>query len=202
MRTFVIFAAAIAVAAAIGIGLNQAKSHEGDDSALTALKPTAAETAAALSGSPPPLAALHTQANTLLSGDRPALQTRLRELRGHPVVVNLWASWCTPCRAEMPALQRVALKRGKDVAFVGVDIKDNRGDAKKFLREFPLSYPSYEDPDGQVYNAYALRGAPSTVFYDAAGNKAFTHQGQYFSMSDLENDIDRYALGKPNAATS
>jgi len=102
----------------------------------------------------------------------------------------------------MPAVQRVALKRGRQVAFLGVDIKDNRGAARRFLRDIPLSYPSYEDPDGQIYNAYRLAGAPSTVFYDATGHQAFLHQGQYASTADLNRDIDRYALGKPASATS
>ena len=202
MRTFVIFAVVIAVGAAVTVGLKQAGSNDGSGDAQTALKPTAQETQTALAGSPAPLAALHAQANALLGGGRKALHARIAALHGHPVVVNVWASWCGPCRTEMPAVQRVALKRGRDVAFLGVDIKDNRDAARRFLRDIPLSYPSYEDPDGQIYNAYRLAGAPSTVFYDGAGHQEFLHQGQYASMADLSRDIDRYALGKPASATS
>jgi thiol-disulfide isomerase/thioredoxin len=202
MRTFVILAVVIAVGAAIGIGLKQASSNDGSGDSQKALKPTAQETATALSGAPAPLAALHAQADALLPGGKKALHARLAALRGHPVVVNVWASWCVPCRTEMPAVQRVALKRGREVAFIGVDIKDNRDAARRFLRDIPLSYPSYEDPDGQIYNAYRLAGAPSTVFYDAAGHQEFLHQGQYASMADLNRDIDRYALGKPASASS
>ncbi len=202
MRTFLLFAVVIAVGAAIGIGLKQAKSSDGTGDTVTALKPSAQETAAALSGSPAPLAALHAQAGTLLGGGRGALRRRIAALRGHPVVVNVWASWCGPCRSEMPVLQRVALRRGREVAFLGVDLKDNRPAARRFLATVPLSYPSYEDPDGQIYNQYALAGAPSTVFYDAAGHKAFTHQGPFLSADDLNRDIDRYALGTPAASSS
>ena len=202
MRTVLLFAVVIVVGAAIGIGLKQASGGDGAGSEPTALQPTAQETATALGGAPPPLAALHEQANELLPGARKALRARLAELRGHPVVVNVWASWCGPCRTEMPALQRVALKRGRDVAFVGVNLKDNREAARRFLKTVPLSYPSYEDPDGQIYNAYALAGAPSTIFYDASGAKVFTHQGPYASTAALEDDIDRYALGRTTAGSS
>ena len=202
MRTFVIFAVVIAVGAAIGIGLKQAGSNDGAGDAGTALKPSAQETRAALAGSPAPLAALHAQANTLLGGGDAALKRRLAELRGHPVVVNVWASWCGPCRTEMPALQRVALKRGSEVALIGVNLKDNRGAARRFLQTVPLTYPSYEDPDGRIYNDYALAGAPSTIFYDAAGHKAFTHQGPFLTPADLSRDIDRYALGRNVAQAS
>ncbi len=202
MRTLVIFAVVIAVGAAIGIGLNQARSSDGTGGDQTALKPTAEQARTALAGSPAPLAALHTQADALLGGGRKALHARLAALRGHPVVVNVWASWCGPCRTEMPALQRVALQRGRSVAFVGVNLKDNRAAARRFLQTVPLSYPSYEDPDGQIYNEYALAGAPSTIFYDAAGNKTFTHQGPFLTTADLNRDIDRYALGKTAASSS
>ena len=201
MRTFVIFAVVIAVGAAVGIGLKQANSNDAGET-QTALKPTAAQTASALAGAPAPLAALHAQPDALLGGGRKALRARLAALRGHPIVVNVWASWCGPCRTEMPALQRVALQRGRSVAFVGVNLKDNRAAARRFLQSVPLSYPSYEDPDGQIYNDYALAGAPSTIFYDAAGRKTFTHQGPFLTADDLNRDIDRYALGKTAASSS
>lgn len=195
MRTVVLFAVVIVIGAAIGVGLKQASSSDSGGSEPQALQPSAQDTAKALSGAPAPLAALHAQANELLPGARPALDRRLAKLKGHAAVVNVWASWCGPCRTEMPVFQRVALDRGREVAFLGVNLKDNRSAAQRFLKTVPLSYPSYEDPDGQIYNAYALAGAPSTIFYDAAGRKAFTHQGPYASTADLEDDIDRYALG-------
>src|SRR4051794_9610102 len=66
-----------------------------------------------------------------------AFRSRLGALRGHPVVVNQWASWCPPCRQEFRYLQRVAARYGNRVAFLGVDAQDNRGDAQKFLSKFP-----------------------------------------------------------------
>ena len=201
MRTVVLFVVVMAVGAAIGIGLKQATSGDGAASGQAALQPTARETADALAGAPPALAALHAQANELLPGGRRTLRRELAAIKGHPAVVNVWASWCGPCRTEMPAFQRAALSRGRDVAFLGVNLKDNRGAAQRFLTTVPLSYPSVEDPDGQIYNAYGLAGAPSTIFYDAAGRKVFTHQGPYASAEELEEDIDRYATGKTAAAS-
>src|SRR5438093_8486581 len=104
----------------------------------------------ALAGAPRSLAALYDQANQLLPGGSGAFQKRLAELRGHPVVVNKWASWCGPCREEMPWFQRQAAERGKRIAFIGVDSKDSDAAAKQFLNEFPVPYPSYTDPGQDI----------------------------------------------------
>ena len=131
----------------------------------------------------------------LLGGGPAAFKARLAALRGYPVVVNKWASWCGPCRAEFPDFQRASVKYGKRVAFMGVNGNDNHGDALKFLKQYPTPYPSYEDPSGtiaQVFNAVAA--FPTTVFYDRSGKVSFIHQGQYLTGAKLEQDIQRYAL--------
>ena len=156
--------------------------------------PAAGAQAKALAGSPPQLARLHAQANRLLDGGADAFKARLRDLRGHPVVVNKWGSWCPPCRAEFPFFQRQSIKRGRNVAFVGVDGNDNDGDAKKFLRSFPVSYPSYKDPNlgiAAVFNA--VQAFPSTAYYDSRGRLSYVHQGGYPDERKLSADIDRYA---------
>ena len=79
---------------------------------------------AQLAGSPAPLAALHAQANELLGGGRRALRARLAALHGWPIVINKWASWCEPCKAEFGVFQRVSLKLGRRVAFIGIDSGD------------------------------------------------------------------------------
>ena len=80
-----------------------------------------------------------------------ALRARLAALRGHPVVINKWASWCAPCRAEFGAFQRASVTQGREVAFIGIDSGDtSRADALAFLRSFPVSYPSYYDQSGQA----------------------------------------------------
>lgn len=155
--------------------------------------PTAA--ARALAGSPPPLAALHRQASQLLGGEVKGFQGRLASLRGHPVVVNKWGSWCAPCRAEFPILQQVSVKLGKEVAFLGIDSQDNDGNAREFLKKFPVTYPSYKDPDLKI--AISLAGAPpqafpTTVFYDRRGKLVYAHPGPYDNPADLIADIRRY----------
>jgi thiol-disulfide isomerase/thioredoxin len=117
----------------------------------------------------------------------------VRALRGHPLVINVWAAWCGPCRQELPIVQRASLDWGKRVAFVGVDLQDNRASARRLLANIPLTYPSYEDPDGKVARGYRLIGTPSTIYYDAAGKQTYIHQGQYYRRSDLDADIKRYA---------
>jgi thiol-disulfide isomerase/thioredoxin len=157
-------------------------------------KITPAELHAKLDGAPPALAAVHRQANELIPGARKALLARVGALRGHPVVVNVWAAWCGPCRVELPVVQQASLRWGKRVGFLGVDIKDNQDSAKQLLRQIPLTYPSYEDPDGKVYNGYKLLGTPATVYYNADGEQTYIHTGPYDSAKDLDADIKRYAL--------
>jgi cytochrome c biogenesis protein CcmG/thiol:disulfide interchange protein DsbE len=181
----------IALLVVLVLGVKQASKGSKAPPAATTL--SAAEVSRRLEGSPPPLAALHRQANQILPGGRKGLRARLAALRGHPAVVNIWAAWCGPCRAEMPVMQRVSIDMGKQIAFVGVDMKDNREAATTFLGKIPVSYPSYEDPSGQVYNAEKLVGVPSTLFYDASGRQTFIHQGPYFEHADLVADIRKYA---------
>ena len=156
--------------------------------------PSKRQAASALAGAPAPLARLHQQANQLLGGGRTAFEARLRDLRGHPVVVNKWASWCGPCRSEFPFFQRQSVKRGKEIAFVGVDGNDNDADARKFLSQFPVTYPSYRDPDLKVSASFkGLLAFPSTAFYDSKGQLAYLKQGAYATERKLAEDIERYA---------
>src|SRR6266498_1376555 len=140
MRTAAIVLAAAALVAVVVIGLSQAGSQGGAPKKTKAPTGTAAQTA--LRGSPPALASLHRQANQLLPGGKAAFTARRESLGGHPVVVNGWASWCGPCRFEFPFFQAEAVRYGKQVAFMGLDVTDNGGDAKRFLGQFPVPYPS------------------------------------------------------------
>jgi len=158
--------------------------------------PTPAEARRALAGSPAPLAALHRQAAELLDGGEPAYDARVDALRGRPIVVNAWASWCDPCKREMPLFQRAAVRFGRRVAFLGVNPRDARPAAEAFLREHWVPYPSFEDPDEQIARDIGVRtGLPTTVFYDRRGEVAFVHQGQYRDEASLVDDIERYARG-------
>jgi cytochrome c biogenesis protein CcmG, thiol:disulfide interchange protein DsbE len=156
---------------------------------------TLAQMRARLAGSPQPLAGLHAQAGQLISGGATELHARLASLRGHPVVINKWASWCEPCRAEFAAFQRASLSQGRRVAFIGIDSGDSsRADALAFLRSFPVSYPSYYDRSGRLGAAVTdSTFTPVTVFYDSRGAQ-FIHQGPYLTQAKLEEDVRRYAL--------
>src|SRR3954453_3759896 len=146
--------------------------------------------AKALAGAPKRLADLYDQADQLLPGGADAFQQRLPELRGHPVVVNKWASWCGPCREEMPWLQREAAARGKRIAFIGVDSRDSDSAAKEFLNEFPVPYPSYTAPDQDTpLLINAPIGPPGPAIYDSSGKQGHVQQGQPPSQSALAADI-------------
>jgi cytochrome c biogenesis protein CcmG/thiol:disulfide interchange protein DsbE len=151
--------------------------------------------AKALAGAPAPLAALYKQANELLPGGAEAFDERIAALKGYPVVVNVWASWCGPCRFEFPTLQRLSAKYGKRVAFLGVDSQDSDDAARTFLEEAPVPYPSYSDGGQGIVEALgAGPGLPKTAFYDRAGRLCFLKQGPYTEHAELGRDIERFAL--------
>src|SRR5690349_20983554 len=114
MRRLLPFVAAIALVAVVVIGLSQAGGKNGGQAAKAPPFDLQASLRTLAKDPKPPaaLGRLHEQANTLLGGGTPAFQARLRALRGHPVVVNKWASWCSPCRAEFPVFQQVATSHG------------------------------------------------------------------------------------------
>jgi cytochrome c biogenesis protein CcmG/thiol:disulfide interchange protein DsbE len=151
--------------------------------------------AKALAGSPAPLAALHKQANKLLGGGTGAYEKRIAVLRGYPVVANVWASWCLPCRQEFPVLQQLSARYGKQVAFLGVNSEDSDDAATTFLGEEPVPYPSYTDPDKAILDSLGgYGGLPDTAFYDSAGELIHLKQGPYRDDVEFEADVRRYAL--------
>jgi cytochrome c biogenesis protein CcmG, thiol:disulfide interchange protein DsbE len=170
------------------IGLTQAGNKTDEPAAATKFDLQAAQRK--LEGSPPALAALHANASKILDG---GFQQQLDKLKGRPVVINKWASWCVPCRAEFPMLESTAARRGTTVAFVGVNGSDKRPAAAAFLRQRPLPYPSYEDPHESISRAIeAPANYPITVFLDRRGHTAFIHPGSFRSEAELNADIDRY----------
>ncbi len=141
------------------------------------------------------VARLRSQANQLLDGGEKAFRARLAELRGTPVVVNQWASWCGPCRFEFPFFQKVARKYEGRVAFLGVNAKDSREEAKAFLEKYPVPYPHYFDDDLSVSRVFrGGRAFPTTAYYNAEGDLVYTHAGALPSEADLDAEIRKYAL--------
>jgi len=139
--------------------------------------------------------ALHTQADQLLGGGVTAFSARLVSLRGAPVVVNQWASWCGPCRFEFPFFGHLATSYRGRVAFLGVDSQDARGDAAAFLQRLPVPYPHYFDQDASIARTFGGgRAWPTTAFFAASGRLVFTHVGGYATEAKLDADVVRYAL--------
>jgi thiol-disulfide isomerase/thioredoxin len=100
-------------------------------------------------------------------------RVRLSELRGHPVVVTFWATWCPPCREEFPALE-AAYRRHHDVGLEVLAVnqtqqEDGEATIHRFLAEFPVSFPVLLDKVGSSYRTWKLLGLPTTVFIDSAG---------------------------------
>jgi cytochrome c biogenesis protein CcmG, thiol:disulfide interchange protein DsbE len=147
----------------------------------------------ALKGAPPPLAKLYKEANQLLPGGKEAFEKRVGEL-GYPVVANVWASWCGPCRYEFPLFQEVSAKWGKKVGFIGVDSEDSEKEAESWLKERPVPYPSYFETGYAIPAALKINGRPDTAFYNREGELVYVRRGPYTSAADLEEDIKKYAL--------
>jgi cytochrome c biogenesis protein CcmG, thiol:disulfide interchange protein DsbE len=185
---------AVAVIVLVVVGLSQTKT---DNSAPEPNQFDLAAARKALSGAPAPLAALHAQSNELIPGDRDDVDARIKALKGHPIVVNKWASWCGPCRFEFPFLQQAGVKYGKEVAFIGLNSGDNDEAAAKFLKQFPVTYPSYVDRKTRIAQHLGIgQSYPTTMYYDAGGKMTYAHQGNYRDEQALVDDIRRYALGR------
>jgi cytochrome oxidase Cu insertion factor (SCO1/SenC/PrrC family)/thiol-disulfide isomerase/thioredoxin len=147
-----------------------------------------------LAQSPPALAALHQQANQLV-GSEPDLEARVHALRGYPIVINAWASWCGPCRAEFGLFASASARYGSRVAFIGANNDDSATNARGFLSQHPVRYPSYETTTSNLRSLAVVQGLPTTIFINRAGKVAFVHTGQYDSQGTLDHDIGSYALG-------
>jgi cytochrome oxidase Cu insertion factor (SCO1/SenC/PrrC family)/thiol-disulfide isomerase/thioredoxin len=160
--------------------------------APTVHPPSPAAAQAQLAGSPAALASLHDQAGRLISSDA-GLQRRVQSLRGYPVVVNAWASWCGPCRTEFPLFATASARLGRRVAFIGVSVNDTPGDARSFLAAHPVSYPSYTGATTSLSWLAQIQGTPTTIFVDRSGRVSDVHTGQYQTEATLLDDIERFA---------
>lgn len=112
----------------------------------------------------------------------------LQELRGYPVVINFWASWCIPCKAEAPRLTASARAHAGEVVFLGIDIQDFKSDARGFLRKFDTNYVSVRDGGDSMYRRYGLTGIPETYYLDERG-RIVAHSIGEISRRELEAGI-------------
>ena len=126
-------------------------------------------------------------------GGGPAVS--LESLRGKPVVINFWATWCVPCFQEHPALQGAARALGSDVQFLGVVYEDDEARVQSFLAERGQAYPSLLDDGARTAIAYGVAGVPETYFIDAAGRIS----AKYSLPLDPETIVQLVARAKAGA---
>ncbi len=114
----------------------------------------------------------------------------LKDYRGRVVVLNFWATWCTPCRLEAPGLERTAKAyRDRGVRFLGVDERDNDPAGRAFVKEFGITYPSGSDPPGRLAFSYELFGMPTTFVIDGGGTIRYRFVG-YVTEDALRSALD------------
>lgn len=103
---------------------------------------------------------------------------RLEELKGEVVMLNFWASWCGPCRQEMPLMNEIFAKY-EDLGFtiLAVNVDENQADADRFLDAVPVDFPVVYDSTSEVSEMYSVDAMPTTVMIDRDGNKRFLHRG-------------------------
>ena len=139
-------------------------------------------------------------AQPLVARTQPQFQADLDTLRGRVVVVNFWASWCVPCREEMPALEEVSrgyAEAGKPVTVIGVDASDVRSEAAKFLDEVGVTYPTVYDQQGLrggVAASWTVTGLPQTWFVARDGSRAGRIAGR-LTVDDLRARVDELLAG-------
>ena len=121
----------------------------------------------------------------------------IEELRGTPVVLNFWASWCEPCREEAPALQSAWERApGEGVLVLGLNMQDARPDARAFIEEFDLTYPNVREPGGDVARSYGMTGLPETFFISAEGD-VVAHARGAVDAAQLEQGMAAAMAGEP-----
>lgn len=124
--------------------------------------------------------------------DPTAFHDLIAQQKGHPVLVNIWASWCGPCIAEAPDLVAAHQKYGDKVRFIGVDAQDDRSGATDFITQHQVPYPSVFDPSNAIAVSYGVFSPPDTLFFDANGNLVRTFPGQ-ISREDLLSNLQAIA---------
>jgi thiol-disulfide isomerase/thioredoxin len=117
---------------------------------------------------------------------------RLAGLRGRPLVLNIWGSWCGPCRSEMPLLAAAARTGGARVRFLGVDAEDDDASARSFAAATGVPYNSVVDPEGTTKATLRWAGLPVTVFYAPDGREVGRHIGQIKDRTQLDALVRTY----------
>ncbi len=131
-------------------------------------------------------------ADALPAADPEVFERLLGQLKGTPVLVNFWGSWCPPCHEEMPRLVAAHQEFGDRVQFLGVDILDSRTEARAFMEEFGMTFPSVFDVPDSIKTSLGQFGQPVTVFFRANGTFSFAYTGP-IPEEDLHRHLDAIA---------
>lgn len=129
-------------------------------------------------GDPVPVATLP----TLPAGEMKSLE----DYRGKWVLLNVWASWCGPCRDESPALEEFEQANRGDIDVLGIDTRDLTNDALKFLSRYGISYEQLRDADGRYADDLKTTGVPESLLIDPDGNLAAQRKGPFRNLQDIE----------------
>ena len=119
----------------------------------------------------------------------PGPDLSLDRLSGRPSLVNLWATWCEPCREEMPLLQDAYARHGEEIRFLGVDTQDRADAAGTFLGDLGVGYPHVVDPEGRLLTKLGIRGLPVTLAIDSSGRIVSQSVGE-LTAAELQQLID------------
>ncbi len=121
----------------------------------------------------------------------------LRELHGHPAVLNFWASWCVPCREEAPILEAVWQEfRAKGLIVIGVDTQDLELPARRFLSQYRITYLNVRDPDGSIARVFGTTGVPETFFIGPDGRIRGKFPGQQADRSTWRATVEALLAGR------
>lgn len=123
------------------------------------------------------------------------------DFTGRPLVVNMWATNCTPCVKEMPAFDQVASEFADAIQIIGVNVFDTPENAAAFASGLGVTYPQFTDPDGTLSSALMVTGLPATGFFDADGKLLNVHQGA-FTADELRAAIAEYFPDAPPGGTT
>ena len=160
----------------------------------------------AQSASSPARSMQHAEHGQLFGGETD-LAARVRSLRGVPVLITVWASWCLPCREQLARSDSAATRNGVQIAFLGADVTDTASAAQAFLARNPTTFPSYQATINglglAVPGAGKITGLPTIIYISRGGQVVDVHPGSYKSLTALQSDISNYLNPtRPSGATT
>ena len=116
----------------------------------------------------------------------------LSDLQGKPVLINFWASWCSPCRQEMPYIQQIYNEwQEKGLVLLAINIGESASQAAEFMRSQGLSFPVLLDPEGEIAGQYGVRAIPTSFFIDKDGIIQDMKVGAFHSKAEIESGLSK-----------